>query len=171
MEKADEIVVTSSNEHIANYGVVKEMTREQFIAAGLIKNDNNGTVNNSYLVSSYTQNENNGDQSWDNDEYLLSKDNHYYLFHDSGYDSKVDKFYEVSAEKATEFVSEHGILSNNVESTVAISNNDISFDTAMQNGHEFHPEGNILSNGADKLGDKLYDVVDEIEEATSRGGR
>ncbi len=171
MEKADEIVVTSSNEHIANYGVVKEMTREQFIAAGLIKNDNNGTVNNSYLVSSYTQNENNGDQSWDNDEYLLSKDNHYYLFHDSGYDSKVDKFYEVSAEKATEFVSEHGILSNNVESTVAISNNDISFDTAMQNGHEFHPEGNILSNGVDKLGDKLDDVVDEIEEATSRGGR
>jgi len=61
--------------------------------------------------------------------------------------------------------------SNNEGTVVATSSNDISFDTAMQNGHEFHPEGNILSNGTDKLGDKLDDVVDEIEETTSRGGR
>lgn len=88
---------------------------------------------------------------------------------------------ETIMEKADEIVVtssnvESAITANNDEETaVATSSNDILLGTTLQNGHEYHPEGNILGNGADKIGDKLDDVadnmVDSIEENATRGGR
>ena len=67
------------------------------------------------------------------------------------------------------------VTSNNGETDVATSSNDISLDITLQNGHEYHPEGNILSNASDKISEKLDDVaddmIDKIEETASRGGR
>lgn len=182
IDKADDFVITSeptvdtnSNDmsNVAtnnNNGVIKEMSKEEFISAGLIDENkvNNGSysdfdTNSTYLISKYEKEFDYGDQSWSDYYYLLSKDEQYYLYHMDGYYHK-QEYCEVSSDKANEFMKEHGTLK--------------SFSETAANGHELHPEGNILSEQADKISDKinktadkLKDVAEKFEEVSSRGGR
>lgn len=70
------------------------------------------------------------------------------------------------------------VTSSNTEIKVDTNINGLDIDDLSKNGHELHPEGNILSNSADKLSsainktaDKIDDIAVELEEVTSRGGR
>ena len=80
-------------------------------------------------------------------------------------------------EKADELVvtSSNEEMQIDTNSNVATSNNELGID---KNGHELHPEGNILSEKADKLSDtadktadKIDDMAEKLEEVSSRGGR
>lgn len=172
IDKADEMVVTSSTMETqmntnAN-GVIKEMSREEFIAAELIDENkvnegsrNNFDVNNTFLISKLEKEEGIGEQSWTDYDYLLSKDDQYYIYHMDG-SIHTQKYYEVSSDKANEFIKENGTLGNFSYKTLA-------------NGHELHPEGNILSeqtnklsSAANKVTDKLNDMTNKIEEVATR---
>lgn len=86
---------------------------------------------------------------------------------------------EVTMEEATAIVdkSETFIDTNsNDEIIVDTSSNEVF--NELKNGHEFHPEGNILSDSAnsisssmDKATENMKESVDKLEEALSRGGR
>lgn len=86
---------------------------------------------------------------------------------------------EVTMEEATAIVdkSETFIDTNsNDEIIVDTSSNEVF--NELKNGHEFHPEGNILSDSAnsisssmDKATENMKESVEKLEEALSRGGR
>ena len=150
-------VATNSNDNI-----LKSMTRDEFIAAGLL-NERGNDVNNQYLIATQRMDNSSGDQSWTDETFLYSKDEHYYLYHDSGWSSDLDKFSEVTRDTASEFMQE-------------------SSTTIVGNGHERHPEGNILENpllkeseklssAADKFADKTNKIADDFQETLTRGGR
>lgn len=150
-------VATNSNDNI-----IKSMTKDEFVAAGLL-NEQGNDVNKQYLIATQRKDNSDGDQSWTDETYLYSKDERYYLYYDSGWSSDLDKFSEVTRDTANEFMQE----------------NSTKF---VGNGHERHPEGNILDNpllkepeklssAADKLTDKASEIADNFQESFTRGGR
>lgn len=79
----------------------------------------------------------------------------------------------VIMEKADDII----VTSSSTEVKVDTNINELAIDS-YKNGHELHPEGNILSDSADKVSstlDKTVDTIDDIsegiEEVASRGGR
>ena len=89
--------------------------------------------------------------------------------------------YGISKEEASDIMDKADELvdtSSNEETAVVTSNNELGDERAAQNGHEMHPEGNILSENTDKLSsaadkttDRIDDMTEKIEEVSSRGGR
>ena len=89
--------------------------------------------------------------------------------------------YGISKEEASDIMDKADELvdtSSNEETVVVTSNNESESEITAQNGHEMHPEGNILSENADKLSsaadktaDRIDDMTEKVEEVSSRGGR
>lgn len=161
-----------------------QMQRNDFIELGLIIGDKNAfsfndKFDNNYEIAYNSTEIKNGDQSWNETDYLLSKDGHFYLFYDNGYDTDERKYFEISDERAKEILSdekwnitEQGEKLINNETVDTDSNEEISL-----NGHEMHPEGNMLeselaSSPMDNMDDMVDNVADSIEDCTSSiGGR
>ncbi len=165
----EKVVVTSNN-----HETIKKMSKDEFIASGLIDNnvDLYHGANEQFLISKASKGIDYGDQYWTDDDYLLSKDEHFYLYHVNGYDNANNTYSEVSKDTADDFIKEHGKLEGYTENR---ENNIFINDRSIQNGHELHPEGNILldksSDAANKTADKLNDITEKIEDVSSRGGR
>ena len=89
--------------------------------------------------------------------------------------------YGISKEEASDIMDKADELvdtSSNEETAVVTSNNELGYESVAHNGHELHPEGNILSENTDKLSsvadktaDRIDDMAEKIEEISSRGGR
>lgn len=194
IDKADELVITSESQVDTNSNDMsnvatssnsetphndmtlapehlRRMSREEFIAAGFINNNeekgsdlNDHNVNEKYLVSKYKINAPLDDLDIPESHYLFSKEGHYFTYTYNDY-TKNYHYDEVTEKKANEIINEHGTVDSFSEKATA-------------NGHELHPEGNILSEqankvsaAADKIADKMNDMTDKVEEVASRGGR
>ncbi len=148
------------------------MSKNEFVQMGLV-NENN-KVNEDLLLASR------GNE--DNADYVFMKDDSFYKCHNDG-NSSDNEYTQISEEEAKAFCSDENCkLSENGEMFVngelskgEAVDTSINDNPIMSNGHELHPESNILGNGNSDLTsylDNFEELADGIEDTCSSiGGR